>query len=520
MVVSTIPYLIGFILQGAEWRFTGFVISVEDGNAFVGKMLAGNTGEWLFRTPYTAYAQKGFLIFPTYLLAGKLVNPPFLHEKLVITYHVYRFLAGCFAIIATYLFLSLFVKNVGLRFFGLSLAVLGGGIGWILFLFNRPIFFDTLPLSFYSPESFGFLSLLIYPHYCLARGLLLFSLGSFVRVVRDPYRINIFRRGFRLGFLWLLTGLAQPLTGMVFGAVCGIFTFSLTTWQFFLLIKNRETDFPRLWQIYKFLFAATIISGPFILYNLVGTIADPYIKAWTEQSTFNSPEPIYYILAYGITIPFGILGSYRLFKSKTWDSKLPGLWVLSFPILAYAPIGIQRRIPEGIWIAFVILAIKGIESLKNMPFNRSGYLLLLCFPSSMLLLIGSISASLSKEAPVYRPCGEVEAFLSLSGGDTRKYVVLASYESSNALPAWAPVYVLTGHGPESIYIDDITSEINEFFQSDTSDITRKEFIEKMGIDYIFWGPDERDIGDWNPKKSGFLTVHYENNDYAIFNVID
>lgn len=520
MVLTTTPYLIGFLMQGAAWKFTGFVISVEDGNAFIGKMLAGQVGEWLFRTPYTAFDQGGFLIFPTYILAGKLANPPFLHQKLVIIYHIYRFLAGCFAMIGTYYFLSEFIKDVKLRFFGLSLGILGGGIGWILFFFNQPTNFDALPLSFYSPESFGFLSLLAYPHYSLARGMLLFSLVAFLEVVKNPSQIKILREGISIGVLWLLTGLAQPLTGMVFGAVCGIYILYLAAWQVLLSATNQEADIQRLWKIIQLLLTASIIAGPFILYNLLGTKTDPYIQAWTEQSIFRSPNPLFYLLAYGITIPFVVLGGRQLFKEKNWEAKLPLAWALSLPILAYAPIGIQRRLPEGIWIAIVALTIMGLESLGSTAWRRSGMLLTLCYPTSILLLIGGISTSLSRNEPVYRPADEVEAFISLTDKNTRENIVLASYQTSNAIPAWAAVYVLTGHGPESIHLDEISPRIEAFYQVQTTDSERTAFIEDMGIDYVFWGPNERYLGGWNPEDADFLTLHYKNGEYAVFKVID
>ena len=53
----------GFWLQGSDWRFTGFFIGVEDGNSYIAKMLSGTAGNWIFRTPYTAYPQNGFLAF-------------------------------------------------------------------------------------------------------------------------------------------------------------------------------------------------------------------------------------------------------------------------------------------------------------------------------------------------------------------------------------------------------------------------------------------------------------------------
>jgi len=67
MLITMLPYFIGFQMQNDEWQFTGFVFGVTDGNSYIGKMLRGAAGEWLFRTPYSALDQNGAFIFFHYL---------------------------------------------------------------------------------------------------------------------------------------------------------------------------------------------------------------------------------------------------------------------------------------------------------------------------------------------------------------------------------------------------------------------------------------------------------------------
>jgi hypothetical protein len=40
MLATTLPYLLGYAVQGQDWRFTGFVFGVEDGNSYIAKMWA------------------------------------------------------------------------------------------------------------------------------------------------------------------------------------------------------------------------------------------------------------------------------------------------------------------------------------------------------------------------------------------------------------------------------------------------------------------------------------------------
>jgi hypothetical protein len=106
MLITTLPYFLGYSVEINDpqhaWRFTGFIFGVEDGNSYIAKALTGTFGAWLFRTPYTVIPQNGVIAFLPYLLLGKLVSAPGMHDQLVVLFHLFRFLAGIMAILATY----------------------------------------------------------------------------------------------------------------------------------------------------------------------------------------------------------------------------------------------------------------------------------------------------------------------------------------------------------------------------------------------------------------------------------
>ena len=92
---------------------------------------------------------------------------------------------------------------------------------------------------------------------------------------------------------------------------------------------------------------------------------------------------------------------------------------------------------------------------------------------------------------------------------------MAAYETGNALPAWAPLKVMIGHGPESINLEQLRSVVARFYQVDTSDAERMKTIDEYGIDYILWGPYDRGLGKWNPELAGYLEPLQSNGDYKI-----
>ena len=107
-LLTLVPYLLGFALQGENWRFSGFLFGIEDGNSYIAKMMSGAFGEWLFRTPFTTLKQSGILAFIPYLLLGKLTAEPGQHEQLLALFQGFRLAGVLLYCLAAYDFFKLF----------------------------------------------------------------------------------------------------------------------------------------------------------------------------------------------------------------------------------------------------------------------------------------------------------------------------------------------------------------------------------------------------------------------------
>ncbi len=66
LLLTSLPYLLGYWTQGQDYCYTGFVFGVEDGNSYIAKMLSGAYGAWKFTSSHSAYPQAGAWIFPLY----------------------------------------------------------------------------------------------------------------------------------------------------------------------------------------------------------------------------------------------------------------------------------------------------------------------------------------------------------------------------------------------------------------------------------------------------------------------
>jgi hypothetical protein len=193
-------------------------------------------------------------------------------------------------------------------------------------------------------------------------------------------------------------------------------------------------------------------------------------------------------------------------------------WLSIFPVLAYLPYNLQRRLPEGIWVALVVLAIIGALSLHKTVRRAVPIWLAIGLMPALILLIGGAAGLRQPGYPLFRPRNELAAFAFLSDHTIKGAPVLASYETSTVLPAHAPLRVAIGHGPESLGLAELKPRIEAFFLETTTDVEREALLRELGFQYVFWGPLERRLGEWNPGTAGYLESIYQAGDYQVFAV--
>ena len=508
IILTTLPYALGYIRHNPDWHFSGLIFNLDDSNSYLAKMLRGASGDWLFRTPYTTIPQSGVISFFPYLLLGKLTSPPGQYDQIIFLFHLYRWVGIGFVIYSIYQFISHFVSQIYLRRWGTVLAVFGGGAGW-LFLFGFGFLWGReLPLEFISPETFGFLSLLGLPHLLFSRALLI--LGYSTLLFSEPPGRD-FKRLSILVLPWILIGLFQPMSLITAWAVIASFITILYLVDKFSSSKNN----PEIHNYFSKTLWIIIFTLPIVLYNVVAFRFDPVLRSWLAQNILKSPPMVNYVLAFIFILPFAFIGLYRIYRTNRISAAFFGAWLFIFPLLAYFPLSIQRRLPEGIWIALVALAIISISKMSGKSGKISlGVIALGCI-TTIMILAGSIQSVAQLAAPRYISSREKDALQFLQSPRFKNQKILASFSTSNKLPAWAPVFVLTGHGPESVNQADILPRITHFFQSSLSLQEQIVFLEEFGINLIFFGPDEKKLGSWRPENQYFDEV-YTNGEVSIY----
>lgn len=510
VIFTSIPYILGYFTHGDTWQFTGFVFGVEDGNSYIAKMLLGSQGDWLFRTPYTSLPQSGVIAFLPYLLLGKLAAGVGIHEQMVALFHLFRAFATPIAVFATYHFVSLYVTSIWWRRWATILATAGGGLGWFLLLIGSSPWLESLPLDFFSPETFGFLSFYGLPHLILARAFLLYGLSFYLQSIESN------KSGWIAGMFFLGLVLVQPITILPAYAIITIHLVFMAAQEF----RNRNWLNIKPWL--RAGLKIVILSSPLAIYLGYSFTRDPFLSAWTSQNLILSPHPAHYIIAYGLVILPALMGIWRIVHERNHKGFLLLGWIIIFPILAYAPFNLQRRLPEGIWVALISLTAIGlmgwlegkvkIERWVGRTFLSFGLL------SSLLLVAAGIDVAIRPKEPAFREYEEVEALSWLNDEAEPNSVVLAAFQTGNAIPAWAPARVVIGHGPESVNLAELENQVEAFFSEKMTDPERLHFIRSHDVQYVWYGPREKALGTWSPNRSDFLTFAYSSADYKIYRV--
>ena len=506
ILVTTLPIWIAFRAAGDSWSFSGFLVAVEDGNSYIAKMNLGSAGAWLFRSPYSAAPQRGVLAFLPYLLLGKLAAGPEQHLQQVLLLQIFRIATIPLEILATYKFTAMVSESTRTRRWATVLATAGGGLGWVLAFTRSGEWLGSLPLDFISPESFGFLAILTLPHLVLTRALILFALANYLADGESG------RTRWWAGLLLGLSTLVQPLGTLSAMAV-------VAAHQLVLWLRNGRSNL-RIWRSrwWPAAWHLMVPSLPLLLYYALSSWIDPYLQIWSAQNQLPSPHPLHYLLAYGLVLPFALRGAYKAWRNSSSPGLLLMGWLIILPLLAYFPYPVQRRLPDGVWVALSILAIDGLSDwLAGRPVHRwlRAGLVGICTISSLAIVVGSIQSARHPARPAFIPSGDERAFQWLRNHVDPGSIVLASYETSNALPAWAPVRVIIGLGPESAGQEELLPQVDAFYRG-MPEGDRRQFMRQHDIQWIFFGPLERKLGSLDPAEIGLVSLKYSESGYQIY----
>jgi hypothetical protein len=492
MLITTIPYIVGWLSQGGDWEFGGFLFGVDDGYSYLAKMRIGARGDWLFTLRYTSEPHDGALLFLPYILLGKLTalftanDGPDLPTAMAITFHAARVVCGLLLILVSYRFAAVFLRNPGSRMLALVLITLGGGLGWLLSIVGLGHWLGSLPVDFYVPEGYSFLILFGLPHMALSRSAMLIGFMLLFRALLIPGPPRLWLRyTVMAGLCWIVMGLCVPFYITVVYLVLGCW--GLAAWI-------RERRFP--WALFWRAASAGVIVLPLLLYTGLVFLTNDVLGQWSSQNQLPSPNVLHYVFGY-VVLAVPAAGALRwAWHKSVSENGLPYLllatWIVIVPFAVYLPINVQRRLAEGVIVPLSILAVAGLRLLtrhrRRWRFMRNT-MLVLALPTALLLWLGGTFSALSPGRPLFHPRDELAVMDMLNRAAPENAVVLSMKETGNYLPARTDLLPYVGHGPETLNSSQKEAWAEQFFAGKLDAAAREKLLHD--VDYVFFGELEQ-----------------------------
>ena len=128
--------------------------------------------------------------------------------------------------------------------------------------------------------------------------------------------------------------------------------------------------------------------------------------------------------------------------------------------------------------------------------------------SNLSIMISDFFLYRSREPILYLSQEEVKALYWLRDNSKIDGVILTHQLRGNFIPGLIGRTVYAGHDVETLFYDRKIREIKWFFEDDSEENKKADFLQINRIDYIFYGDLEKKLGTFNPDKKNYLKLIY------------
>ncbi len=490
--LTCLPYLYALRLAyQTDSVFMGYLHYPDDAYVYHSWMRQAREGKWLFKDLFTTDPHTPFLFNLLFLLLG-LIQRWFPLNDLFYA-HLVRLFSGAVFLLLCYQLILYLLPNPSHQQLAFLTLLFSSGLGW---LFSRQVPYS--PIDLWQTEAITFLC--IYQSF-----LFLFSLTLMVLYVFWFLRSEQEERwcwAIGAGFGGLLLADIHPYDILHLWAVLGgYFCWSLR--------QHPEGWLSRLLKILPLFF----IPLPAVGYNYWLFLREPLFRARALVPTGSAPLP-FVLLGYGLLLPLAGWGYYLLSRSEDQRESrriapFLAIWALVGLLLPYVPLSFQRKLIMGAHIPLALLAGVGLEALlRRWPIRRHLALLLVVIllgaTNWRWLVQGFKNAQENNTEPGLRP------FLMKTEWQAMKWLekegagggVLALPLTGVAgyLPAVTGLPTYAGHWGETPQFAQRLRRVLAFYQGEFSLEERRDFLQRIRVRWVFYGPAERSLprvkGDW------------------------
>ncbi|KXK24088.1 MAG: hypothetical protein UZ15_CFX003000436 [Chloroflexi bacterium OLB15] len=489
VLLAFFPLLWLSVTVNPDWQFMGTLHNFWDGGSYFSKMQLGVAGDWLVTFQHTAEPHSGALIQTLYPLLGHVSR--WTSIPLLVLFHVARAFAALFMYAALYVFGAVVWSRINTRRLFFLLASLGAGFGWALAPALGVVDFPDFTLI---PEAFPFYSTLMNVHFPLTIGCLALLIGVLILALRPGNnQAQAPHYGWAAALcLSVIIGFLYPQAMMPVGAALILFTG---------IVFLRQRKLPA----YLVRYGAALILPliPMAVYLVLVVSTNPAMQIWNRQNVTAAPNPLYFLLGFGLPLIVALPGIFRAVRRFEQDGdRFMLLWLLCIIAFVYLPTNIQRRFSVGIMIPITYFAVRALQEFWYPRMKRSGKRLftVAVFSISVIsplivLVLPVLPAARAPElaSGVLLEADYVDAFnwLARRDGDG---VVLAAPVVGAWIPGYTGLRVVYGHPYETLNAEAKKRQVEAWYAAgDSADCS--QLLQENSVQYVLLGPQEARFGE-------------------------
>lgn len=523
IAVTTLPLVYGYIIK-PEDKFFPAIHSTGAGDFSVYYSYIGQAkeGQLIFNDLFTSEEHSPFIFNPFWLIVG--LSARLFGLSAIAAYQISRILLIIVFCFVLYFFMSYFIKEIKFRRLGYFFMVFASGLGGYFIPLIRNIYHNQIslknyPMDLWVSEGYSFLTLYHSPHFILATILIISALFLMYYSFLKGKWIYTLLAGLMAGFLIFFhpfhfpTLLAVPLA--------------------YIFVRSFKNGKIRVDYFKKYL-VFVFFMLPASLYHFLILIYNPVAAGRAELNVCLTPYWWVVVISYGLILPFALWGLIK--KRKSGRFVFIATWALVQFALIFSPLDFQRRMTQGLQIPLALLAFWGLyafyESVnKKIQIKRwlSGPLIILImilfFGFSNLYVLAEdlilYSDSKYRKEPEYIYLDQAynEAFSWLAERTAKQAVILGDHIPSHFASGFALKISYLSHWAETLDFWEKRDKFLKFFQTETDEQWRRDFLAKEGIDYLLYTPFEKRHGGYNPAQSAYLSLVFKKGEVEIYQIL-
>ncbi len=497
--------------------FDGFVGTDDDQNMYFSFIRQSADGHWLFTNRLTHVAHQPALFNLEWLVVGRLMAVLGGSDRWA--YSIWRAVGAAVLVFGFWSLACVSLRSEFQRRIALLLAVFGCGFGWVFLILEKSGLTTKWPDAMLdlSDAIYPFGQILINPHLSLSHGLSLLFLAAFVR---GEQTANL-RWYACAAAIAVLHGMIRPYDLILLTGVIPLFCLvDFTVTRVFCWKKLGRRAIP--------LIAIALLIGYYVyLFHF-----HPVFKYWASQGAVKELPLFWHLFSFGA---IGLLCAGRLCLVRRYPLNAPSDWLLCiwiagglmlvhahklplFSFLPYSPVfGITLVSPMVILGMPLLDAFRAKlkNSRKSIFIGALAALIAIVALGSVIWVLKTLY-NLRSFPDHYIAATDADAFDWLSRHSNESDVVLSSLTTGNRMAKRVSARMVLGHWSVTPRVHDMSAAVERFYDQHMKPDETKAFLDSLGVDWVYVGPNERPPGSAAMPEIPGLSLKYANDAVQIY----